>query len=551
MVKLPTIKPEEPWPISKIIPYPNNPRVHPPTQITLLASMLKRWGPDQPIVVDDAGIILKGHGRRLAAIEAGFDSFPVVQRIGLPDAEKTAMRIADNQVPLLSGWDHQLMQLEFKGLQLANYNLQTLGFSDFALNQIMAPLQQPEPEPEVIPPIPKNPITKRGDIWILGDHRILCGDCRDPGDVDRLMNGKNINVGFTSPPYAEQREYDHKSGFHPIPPAEYVEWFKPVAENVAKHLSPDGSWFINIKPAADGIDTELYVFDLILAHAREWGWHFATEYCWERIGVPKSVTRRFKNQFEPIYQFARGDWKMRPKSVMHASENVPIPFGPGAGQTSWKSGQGGNGPMFGAAAGRFNARPPGRRSGHPNDEKLQGKTDGNQNRRGRPHAEVPTTASKLQGIPGAYGKDAKRKRGFPTGEANQGTNWQSGAPLGVPQDQIVPGMAYPGNRLPTFAASHEATGHAAAFPVGLPGFFVQAYSDAGDAIYDPFLGSGSTLIAAEQHKRVGYGIEISAAYVDVCVARWERITGRKAERLKAKGNGASSRRRPARVAASD
>jgi hypothetical protein len=101
-------------------------------------------------------------------------------------------------------------------------------------------------------------------------------------------------------------------------------------------------------------------------------------------------------------------------------------------------------------------------------------------------------------------------------------------PLGIPREEIAAGMAYPGNRLPTFISTHEATGHAAAFPVGLPGFFINAYSDKGDLIFDPFMGSGSTLIAAEHNNRIGYGTEISPAYVEMTIMRWERVTGRKA-----------------------
>src|SRR6185369_2322618 len=127
----------------------------------------------------------------------------------------------------------------------------------------------------------------------------------------------------------------------------FVDWFEAVQANVKSNLAPDGSWFVNIKPCAEGLDTSLYVFDLVIAHVRRWGWHFATEFCWERNGVPKGVTQRFKNQFEPVYQFALNRWKMRPEAVRHESDNVPVPFGKGAGNTSWANKQGGNGPMFG------------------------------------------------------------------------------------------------------------------------------------------------------------------------------------------------------------
>jgi DNA modification methylase len=371
------------------------------------------------------------------------------------------------------------LRLEVADLATLGFDLPLMGFSD----QELAALSTSQPaagltDPDAIPEAPVRPVTRPGDVWIMDRHRIICGDARDAGDVARLLDGCAINVAFTSPPYAEQREYDHASGFEPIPPDRYVEWFKPVAANVAHHLAPDGSWFVNIKPSVDGLDTSLYVFDLVIAHVREWGWHFATEFCWERVGVPKSVTQRFKNQFEPIYQFARGRWKMRPDAVRHESENVPRAAGPGVGQTSWRDvhGNGGN-------AGSI-----------------------------------------------SFGPVKKRRNGFPSQEGFQGTDWQKGAPLGVPLEHIGPGLAYPGNRLPTFTTSHQALGHAAAFPVGLPDFFCKAYADPGDVIYDPFCGTGSTIIAAQQTGCVGVGCDLSPIYVDVTVKRWQAFTGHQAVR---------------------
>lgn len=119
----------EMWPISNIVPYEKNPRTHPAAQITLLAELMKRRGVDQPIVVDEDGSILKGHGRRLAAIKAGFTEYPVVIHRGLSDADKVAVRIEDNQVSLLAGWDEVLIRGEMKLLSMAGYELTLLGFN--------------------------------------------------------------------------------------------------------------------------------------------------------------------------------------------------------------------------------------------------------------------------------------------------------------------------------------------------------------------------------------------------------------------------------------
>lgn len=124
------------WDLKKTKPYPYNARTHPPEQIELLAELMKRWGPDQPIVVDEKCVILKGHGRREAAYKAGIaGAYPVVQRLGLPEHEKDAMRLADNQVGLLSGWDNAKVQLAIGNLKLAGYPMELLGFGQSQLVQ--------------------------------------------------------------------------------------------------------------------------------------------------------------------------------------------------------------------------------------------------------------------------------------------------------------------------------------------------------------------------------------------------------------------------------
>lgn len=123
-------------PLTKIVPYPLNPRTHPPAQVALLAGMMTKHGVDQPIVMrEEDGFILKGHGRRLAAIAAAMDAFPVIWRAGLSEEEARAMRIEDNQVALLAGWDRELIHQEVVSLKTAGYDVSTLGFGDAQLVQ--------------------------------------------------------------------------------------------------------------------------------------------------------------------------------------------------------------------------------------------------------------------------------------------------------------------------------------------------------------------------------------------------------------------------------
>lgn len=188
------------WPIAKIKEYPKNPKKHPPEQITLLAAAIKRWGPDQPIVVDEDGVILKGHGRKAAAMEAGLSQFPVVQHGGLSESEKKAMRVADNQLALLGGWDDDLLTEELVELKADGFELELLGFDKRDLNSYLPPPEEEKNPNEIVIP-PKKSIVRAGDIWELGQHRIICGDSTDMKTWQTLMGSDRAAMVFTDPPY--------------------------------------------------------------------------------------------------------------------------------------------------------------------------------------------------------------------------------------------------------------------------------------------------------------------------------------------------------------
>jgi hypothetical protein len=136
------------WPIERLHPYPKNSRTHPTAQIKLLASLMQRHGVDQPIVVDSDGVILKGHARRLAAMEAGFTEFPTVVHTGLSETEKTALRIEDNQVAVLSGWDDEVLRAEIADLKFDDYDLKLLGFDDGQIFAFSMDRQKGENDPD-------------------------------------------------------------------------------------------------------------------------------------------------------------------------------------------------------------------------------------------------------------------------------------------------------------------------------------------------------------------------------------------------------------------
>lgn len=190
------------WPLDRIKPCPKNERLHSAEQISLLASMLKRWGPDQPIVVDEAGVILKGHARLSASRECGFEEFPVVQRFGMSETEKTAMRISDNQITIAASWSNELLKSSIAELKLSGFDIPLLAFPETQLRGWGIALgTESEQDPEIVPDPPKKPIVRRRDLWALGGHRILCGDATSDSDVAMCLGGVSPNLMVTDPPY--------------------------------------------------------------------------------------------------------------------------------------------------------------------------------------------------------------------------------------------------------------------------------------------------------------------------------------------------------------
>ncbi len=263
-------------------------------------------------------------------------------------------------------------------------------------------------------------------------HRLLCGDSRKSEDVARLFAGAKANVAITSPPYASQRRYDESSGFKPIPPDQYVEWFRGVAAQIAVVLAPDGSYFLNIKEHCEDGERVLYVKDLVLAHKRQWGWMFVDELCWRntRNGVPGGWNNRFKNAWEPVFHFSLCPAiELNAVAVSSRSDDV-FQYSPDNSKSASESGLLGSG---------------------------------------------------------------KRK--------NQGA-----------------GLARPSNVIEVPAESGQGH-HSAPFPRALVEFFVKAFSEPADIIFDSFMGSGTTMAAAHVQRRAGYGCEISPGYCDVIVRR--------------------------------
>jgi len=189
-------------PIGDLIPYANNGRTHSAAQVSQVAASINEFGFTNPVLIDDDGSIIAGHGRVQAAKKLAMDEIPTITISGLSDEQKRAYVIADNQLALNAGWDLDLLKIEIDALTELEFDVDLLGFDD----DFLAGLTDEEQtegltDDDAIPDAPETPITVLGDVWILGNHRLMCGDSTSTDAVDILMDGGKIDLVFTSPPY--------------------------------------------------------------------------------------------------------------------------------------------------------------------------------------------------------------------------------------------------------------------------------------------------------------------------------------------------------------
>jgi DNA modification methylase len=197
--KFPLIKTAQ---VADLIPYARNSRTHSDEQITQIAASIKEFGFLNPVIVDGENGIIAGHGRVMAAKKLGMTELPAVEASHLTDAQRRAYIIADNKLALNAGWDDEMLRVEFAELTEAGFDLDLTGFS---LDEIGA-LQIEEIPPgltdeDAVPETPVTPVTVEGDVWLLGRHRLMCGDSTSIDAVERLMDGQKADMWLTDPPY--------------------------------------------------------------------------------------------------------------------------------------------------------------------------------------------------------------------------------------------------------------------------------------------------------------------------------------------------------------
>lgn len=400
----------EMWPLERIIPYDRNPRQHSAEQVDLIARSMVEDGVTAPILVDEDGVIIYGHGRRMGAEKNAFKIYPVVVARGWSEEKKRAYRIKDNSYALLSTWSADLLRVELGELSSAGYEMQLLGFDDVQLVTFMSVPSGADPEATPEPPV--KPITRAGDVWLMGKHRIVCGDCTDADVVDLALNGRKPRLMVTDPPYG---------------------------------VSYDPMW-------REGLGRDI-------------------EGKAQRVTSGKTVNQFRANATGLVKNDDRADWRQ-------AWELFP-----GDVAYVWSASLHSGVVQFSLEAAGFFARA----------QIIWNKQTMVFGRGDYHWKHEPCWYAVRKGSPSKWAGDRK-----------QTTVWdiQNHNPMGGNKDE-------------------EQTGHGTQKPVDCMRRPIENSSKPGDYVYEPFSGSGTTIIAAEMMNRYCLAIELAPEYVDVAVKRWQ------------------------------
>jgi len=229
--------------VSQLIPYANNARTHSDEQVAQIAASIKEFGFNNPVLISADNSIIAGHGRLMAARKLGMPDVPCVVLDHLTDTQRKAYILADNRIALNSGWDSQLLSLEFKDLLDDGIDLKLLGFDADEIDALLNPVEETDglTDEDAVPELPEEPVTKLGDVWILGRHRLMCGDSTSIDAVEALMAGQKADMVFTDPPY--NVAFNGRSGKHDViknddlPEADFEQFITEVC-NTIKAVDP-------------------------------------------------------------------------------------------------------------------------------------------------------------------------------------------------------------------------------------------------------------------------------------------------------------------------
>jgi site-specific DNA-methyltransferase (adenine-specific) len=188
--------------LENLVPYIRNSRTHSDEQVAQIAASIKEFGFTNPVLIDKDGGIIAGHGRVMAARKLKMSEVPCIRLSHLSPTQIRALVIADNKLALNAGWDNEMLALEFKDLMEQGFDVELTGFSQDEIDALMPEqLKEGLTDPDDAPEAPANPVTVQGDVWVMGNHRLLCGDSTSVDDLERLCAGQMVDMWLTDPPY--------------------------------------------------------------------------------------------------------------------------------------------------------------------------------------------------------------------------------------------------------------------------------------------------------------------------------------------------------------
>lgn len=432
-------------PINDVTEYATNPRRN-EAAVGAVAESIKTFGFKVPIIIDRENVIVAGHTRVQAARRLGLTEVPAIRADDLTPQQVRAFRLADNKLHELSTWDMELLPLEIRGLQEMDFDLEVLGFDDDELAILLAPAEvEGLTDPDEVPEPPDEAITRRGDLWLLGDHRLLCGDSGSTEDVDRLLDGAAIHLVNTDPPYNVKVE--------------------PRSNNA---IAAGNSSFTKQQKKSGG-RLHHQSFDVA------------------RHGKKKATSKKLRARDRPLINDFMSDEEFKNLLAAWFGQIARVLL-PGRGFYIWGGyANVGNYPPALKACGLYFSQTVIWHKQHP----------------------VLTRKDFMGDHEWCF-------YGWKEGKAHKFLG-----PNNVPDVWSVKKV------------NPQSMVHLTEKPVELAARAIQYSSRSGENVLDMFAGSGSTLIACEQHGRRAYLMELDLLYTDVIVQRWERFTGGKAERVKA------------------
>ena len=291
--------------IDRLIPYARNSRTHSDAQVAQIAASIKEFGFTNPVLIDADGGIIAGHGRVMGARQLGLAEVPCIRLGHLTDAQRRAYVIADNRLALNAGWDDAMLALEMRDLMDEGYDVGLTGFDLKEIDALLAGLDatpEGQTDPDAAPAVQAEAVTRPGDVWLLGRHRIMCGDSTDGGSVALLMNGEKADLCFTDPPYGV--DYD---GGHAVKgvrreklandgDADIYSRVLPVVYGSTKETAALYLWFSDSKSAA------------VTAAVTAAGYDVRNTIIWNKnLAQFGAIGAQYKSKHEPcLYCFKRG-----------------------------------------------------------------------------------------------------------------------------------------------------------------------------------------------------------------------------------------------------